>query len=558
MYCPHCGKSIPDSATFCGHCGKSITRAPQNPGPAPQRTRRVVRLLAVAVAVLLLAGVGVTAWLTHGFGLFDGGIKKIERMDTLVRSSLTPEAMSAASQDQQVALVQQTLDEAYAQGLIQDGYYFDPEVQMYNFVYANGAIGGVDLRVYDDESFNGGAAIGTVAVVPAVLAPDAALIPQAQALNADGIRPNMLVLDAFGSKRDSTYDTYKQYWEGLGFEVILDKDVTVDDFTRFPVYDVVLISMHGTMCHRHPALCLRQESSGDLDKKYKKELDEQRIARIYCNGYFAAPRYYVLPAFFGERSSSGSLDGTMVFSESCDFLGSHDIIGWFTGDQALGGDRDLKTEFPDAMLGAGAKSVQGFVNSVSASYCISLITYELYDLRDGFMLYQALTFAQEHYGSDDSQYHDTDWPARAFAYGDTDASLGRPVPGTKLQNGTVVYAGTIEVVTVSKRLEEVGAGDSGYTIFGPTALDHEYAILVLDEPAKATGWSYGPYADITRDVSSICLGNDWGSLTSVDLWREFDGKHVYIALGDGSFPSDVSGILYDVYMGKGIIMRVID
>ena len=251
-----------------------------------------------------------------------------------------------------------------------------------------------------------------------------------------------------------------------------------------------------------PLSYLDSHSSGDLDKKYKKELDEQRIARIYCNGYFAAPRYYVLPAFFGERSSSGSLDGTMVFSESCDFLGSHDIIGWFTGDQALGGDRDLKTEFPDAMLGAGAKSVQGFVNSVSASYCISLITYELYDLRDGFMLYQALTFAQEHYGSDDSQYHDTDWPARAFAYGDTDASLGRPVPGTKLQNGTVVYAGTIEVVTVSKRLEEVGAGDSGYTIFGPTALDHEYAILVLDEPAKATGWSYGPYADITRDVSS--------------------------------------------------------
>ena len=553
MHCPHCGQSIPDSATFCDYCGKSITRAPQGSGSAPQRTRRIVRLVAISVAVLLLVSASIAAWLTHGFGLFDGGIKKIERMDTLVRSSLTPETLAGASQDQQVALVKQTLDEAYEQGLIQEGYYFDSEVQMYNFVYANGAIGGIDLRVYDDEYFNG------AAPEPPAIALHAALVPLAYAANADGIQPNMLVLDAFEKKRDPTYDASKEYWEGIGFRVILDKDVTVDDFSRFAVYDVVLISAHGTLCDRHPAICLKETANGELDQKYCKALENKRIARVYSGIGFEF-KYYILPAYFGKHGSSGSLDGTIVFSESCDFLGTFDLdmISVFQGDQNIWYDREIKTEFPNAMLSAGAKSVQGFVNSVSASYCISLISRELTDMRDGFSLSQSLTFAQEHYGNDDSAYHDTDWPARAFCFGDYDATLGRPMPGTELQNGMVVYRGTIEVVTVRERLEQVGADNSNYAIFGPTAIDHEYVILVLDEPAVAKGRSDGPDSEISRDVASVCLGNDWKSLTDVDIWREYDGKQVYIALSGGSFPSDVSRVLSDVYMDKAIIMRVID
>ena len=57
MYCPNCGKKIPDQAKFCGYCGSPVTAPaePQNPEPRkPARKKGKIAGIIIAVAAILI------------------------------------------------------------------------------------------------------------------------------------------------------------------------------------------------------------------------------------------------------------------------------------------------------------------------------------------------------------------------------------------------------------------------------------------------------------------------------------------------------------------------
>ena len=59
MFCPQCGKEIPDNASFCGGCGKQMPTPSFNPAPTPAPKKNklplvVVGVVAVAVVAFIL------------------------------------------------------------------------------------------------------------------------------------------------------------------------------------------------------------------------------------------------------------------------------------------------------------------------------------------------------------------------------------------------------------------------------------------------------------------------------------------------------------------------
>ena len=56
--CPYCGAELPEEASFCPYCARGVRARTEIVPPNPAWRRRVRRLLAVLVPVLLLAGLG--------------------------------------------------------------------------------------------------------------------------------------------------------------------------------------------------------------------------------------------------------------------------------------------------------------------------------------------------------------------------------------------------------------------------------------------------------------------------------------------------------------------
>src|SRR5258708_11635563 len=55
MFCPSCGKELPDGSSFCLHCGKPTTATAQ--APAKEKTGvPILRIIGIGALLLLLVG----------------------------------------------------------------------------------------------------------------------------------------------------------------------------------------------------------------------------------------------------------------------------------------------------------------------------------------------------------------------------------------------------------------------------------------------------------------------------------------------------------------------
>ena len=69
--CPYCGAELPEEASFCPYCARGVRARTEIVPPNPAWRRRVRRLLAVLVPVLLLAGLGAGWYLSARPQVYD-------------------------------------------------------------------------------------------------------------------------------------------------------------------------------------------------------------------------------------------------------------------------------------------------------------------------------------------------------------------------------------------------------------------------------------------------------------------------------------------------------
>ena len=100
--------------------------------------------------------------------------------------------------------------------------------------------------------------------------------------------------------------------------------------------------------------------------------------------------YCITPSFFESAYRGGQLNGTMIFSEACEFFGTGNVI-----------DLSMST----ALLDGGASAVAGFVNNVYAIYSRSMLWGTVNQLIMGKNILQAVDAAAATYGPDDIYWY---------------------------------------------------------------------------------------------------------------------------------------------------------
>lgn len=305
-------------------------------------------------------------------------------LDQLLDSS----SYAAMSLEERQDAAQAQLDQLAGEGLVQSGSIrYDEENGMLSFAYDCGVLGGVLLTDWEDEPF----------VDLPLEMPEGLPGP----LDAENdVRPlgNAIIYYAFDDTVNSTrypnYLTMQEAWNGWGLSTTLDTDVTVADLRHMDDYDLCILSTHGAyytyttgwlfkQVRTAPVLLLREESSFWDDLRYGFDLLTHRVIKV--NGC-----YCITPDFFSAAYRGGQLNGTMVFSETCEFFGGSNIL-------------DLSMS--NALLEGGARAVVGFVNNVYAVYSRNMLWGTVNQLIMGKNILQAVDAAAATYGPDDIYWY---------------------------------------------------------------------------------------------------------------------------------------------------------
>ena len=346
--------------------------------------------------------------------------EQMGEVDDAVTALTQSESYTEMTFDEREAAAVAQLTELAEQGLVDaSSIYVDVENGMVSYTYTCGAFGGILLNDLEDD--NGWK--GTVSdLEDAVMRPNAH--SEANASNAQsGHIGSAAIYYAFdntvNSSRYPYYSYMKGFWTALGLDTNLDTSVTVADLRGMGNYDLCVLSAHGAYytytygwlwkrAKTEAVILLTEESSFAKDMRYAIDLLYHRVIKI--NGL-----YSVTPDFFNSGSFFRELDGTIIYSEACEFLGSSDCVD---GSMA------------DAMLAGGASAVIGYVNNVYTVYSRSMLWDTVNHLLAGETVGEALDHAKENYGSDDVVWYLSQggrrphkWTSRALLYGDVNARL---------------------------------------------------------------------------------------------------------------------------------------
>ena len=313
---------------------------------------------------------------------------EMAQADAALDQLLDSGSYAAMTVDERQAAAQAQLDRLAGEGLVQPGSIrYDEENGMLSFAYDCGVLGGVLLTDWEDEPF----------VDLPLEMPEGLPSP----LDAENdVRPlgNAIIYYAFddtvNSSRYPSYLTMQEAWNGWGLSTTLDTDVTVADLRHMDDYDLCILSTHGAyytyttgwlfkQVRTAPVLLLREESSFWDDLRYGFDLLTHRVIKVNGN-------YCITPDFFSAAYRGGQLNGTMVFSETCEFFGGNNIL-------------DLSMS--NALLDAGARAVVGFVNNVYAVYSRSMLWGTVNQLIMGKNILQAVDAAAATYGPDDIYWY---------------------------------------------------------------------------------------------------------------------------------------------------------
>ena len=326
----------------------------------------------------------------------------------LTGSDAYAEMTRAQRLDAAVAQLQQLAEEGL---VLARSLHVDEENGMVSFAYSCGALGGVLVEDPDEENTP-----FALSELPAVDLHEMSNAPQ-------GDLGSAMIYYAFdntvNSSRYPYYSYMKGFWTAMGLHTRIDSTVTVSDLKRMNDYGLCILSAHGSyytytsgflfkQTRTEPVILLTEESDFYKDLYYGIDLLTHRVIKI--NG-----RYCVTAGFFRNAYRFGQLKDTLVYSETCEFLGVDDSI-------------DLS--MANALLAGGASAVVGYVNNVYTVYSRSMLWDTVNYLILGQNIGQAVAHAQATYGTDDLVWYTAQGgkrPHAAAAYtmllGDADAAL---------------------------------------------------------------------------------------------------------------------------------------
>ena len=289
--------------------------------------------------------------------------------------------------------------------------FVDEENGMVSFEYTCGVLGGILVDEPEEEN----AAISSAAM------PDVNLQEMSNA--AKGDHGTAMIYYAFdntvNSSRYPYYSYMKGFWTAMGLTTRIDTKVTVSDLRWMDRYDLCILSTHGAYytytrgwlwkhTRTEPIILLTEETSFAQDLAYGLDLLTHRVIKI--NG-----RYCVTPSFFKNAYRFGQLKDTIIFSETCEFLGV---------------DNSIDTSMADALIAGGAKGVIGYVNNVYTVYSRSMLWDTVNHLILGQTLEASLQHASDTYGANDLIWYTSQGGKRPHAaaaypllFGDFGATL---------------------------------------------------------------------------------------------------------------------------------------
>lgn len=337
---------------------------------------------------------------------------QMQQADDAVTALTDSDDFAALSRAQRLAAAQQQLEQLAGEGLVQArSIYTDEENGMVSFSYPCGVLGGILVDDPDEEN----AAI-TLSQMPSVDLQEMSNAPR-------GDLGTAMIYYAFdntvNSSRYPYYSYMKGFWTAMGLNTRIDTTVTVADLRRMGQYDLCILSAHGAYythtagllfkrLRTEPVILLTEESSLSKDLYYGFDLLTNRIIKI--NG-----RYCITPSFFKNTYRFGQLENTIVYSETCEFLGV---------------DGSVDTSMADALLAGGARAVVGYVNNVYTVYSRSMLWDTVNHLILGLTIDQALDHAINAYGENDLIWYNAQGGQRPHAaasysqlFGDRDAQL---------------------------------------------------------------------------------------------------------------------------------------
>ncbi|SDB07054.1 Ig-like domain-containing protein [Butyrivibrio sp. INlla16] len=287
--------------------------------------------------------------------------------------------------------VQNVLNEQKNSGNIKSVGTFDSESNVITFEYTDGTTGAVSLEENTIKS-NGtgkvrnpkGSGLWDTMIKSESLAP----IARNSSNTAGSIGKAIIYFGFSGSNevgwRKAYYnDEAIPELNGMGLTTTM-KEATLKDFKAMSAYDVIVFSMHGSSYGNDLYMCTYEKVSAEKDNAYYADLINGRVVRatlIDGNTY-----YWVKPAFFTANLGATSLNGKVLFSETCDFMGEGSKVS---------------TQFSSALLGRGASTVVGFHNSVLAVYSRELMKAFVTGLASGKTTGDAFASATATYGVND-------------------------------------------------------------------------------------------------------------------------------------------------------------
>ena len=289
--------------------------------------------------------------------------------------------------------------------------FVDEENGMVSFEYTCGVLGGILVDEPEEEN----AAISSAAM------PDVNLQEMSNA--AKGDHGTAMIYYAFdntvNSSRYPYYSYMKGFWTAMGLTTRIDTKVTVSNLRWMNRYDLCILSAHGAYytytrgwlwkhTRTEPIILLTEETRFAQDLAYGLDLLTHRVIKI--NG-----RYCVTPSFFKNAYRFGQLKDTIIFSETCEFLGV---------------DNSIDTSMADALIAGGAKGVIGYVNNVYTVYSRSMLWDTVNHLILGQTLETSLQHASDTYGANDLIWYTSQGGQRPHAaaaypllFGDFGATL---------------------------------------------------------------------------------------------------------------------------------------
>ena len=328
-----------------------------------------------------------------------------------------------------LAQLQTLVDE----GLVEKGsIYLDEQNNMVSFSYRCGVLGGILLEDPEEGTLEEENAQSNALALQ--LPPDleteirnGTLTVQHHAENQAPEKFGTAAIyyafdNTVNSSRYPYYSYMKGFWTAMGLDTKINIHVTVADLKKMSDYDVCILSAHGAYytysygkvrkrtC-TEPIILLTEESTFSKDLRYGFDLLGHRIIKV--NGL-----YCVTADFFRNAYKNGKLANTIVYSETCEFLG---VDGSETSAMA------------EALLAGGARAVVGYVNNVYTVYSRSMLWDTVNHLIMGQNIGQALEHAKATYGEDDLVWYNAQGGRRPHAaasyavlYGNSQAALDVP------------------------------------------------------------------------------------------------------------------------------------